>query len=128
MDLTVVKDTFNEIMYLFMTGCSLVLVRYVVVLANTKLAECKHSYAVKAVSDAVLKTAQTYVDEIKAHGVWDDIAKESARNKALMTALSLMTDATKNFIEKSYGDVDAWILDQIEVQCKTIKLQPGGEL
>lgn len=81
----------------------------------------KYEQAAVAVSDAVLIVAQTYVDELKKQGDFDLEAQEIARNKAVLYATDLMSDGLKKYIEKNYGDIDKWILNQIEVACQLNK-------
>jgi hypothetical protein len=75
----------------------------------------------KVVSEAVRITSQVYVDELKKDGVFNDDAQKIALEQAVQTAIDLFTPATEKYIEKLYGDVDAYLENKIEAEVKRQK-------
>lgn len=70
--------------------------------------------AVQAVANAVKATYQTYVQALKGTDMWTTEAQTKALEMALETAKSAMSEEVKEYIEKHFGDIDAWITSQTE--------------
>lgn len=66
------------------------------------------------VDQAVTAVTQTYVDELKADGVFDKDAQKNAFEKSKTYIYSLMTEETKNAIMENYGTLDTWVVTKIE--------------
>ncbi len=77
--------------------------------------------ATNIVVNAVRTVFQTYVESLKACGNFNKEAQLTALNKAKDIALEQMTDEVKNFINKNYGSVDAWLTTNIESTINLIK-------
>lgn len=73
------------------------------------------------VMNAVKCVLQTYVDTLKKEGKFDEASQFLALSKAKEKALEQMSDDTKSFIEKNYGDLDLWLTTSIEATISTIK-------
>ncbi len=70
--------------------------------------------ALEAVNNAVLTISQTYTDSLKGTEKWTRTAQLEAKNKAIETATTLITNDVKKAIEKLYGDFDQWLDSSIE--------------
>jgi len=70
--------------------------------------------ATDAVLQAVTYTAQTYVDNLKKQGKFDEEAQKTAFNTAKELALKLLTEDAKQMIIDMYGDLTTWIDSKIE--------------
>lgn len=81
------------------------------------------SDATSIVLNAVRTVTQTYVDTLKANGLFNKDAQLVALNKAKDIALSQMSSDVKDFINANFGDVQLWITNQIEA---SINLLKGG--
>ena len=77
--------------------------------------------AFNAVITAVKCTNQTYVDTLKKNGTFTLENQREAFQKSYDTALSIMTQEVKDFIQSAYGDLNKWLTAQIEAQVKSEK-------
>ena len=77
--------------------------------------------AVNIVSDGVKFTYQTYVEEIKGTTLWDKDAQERAMQKTIDYVKNTMTQQAKDYIVANYGDLEAWIRQQAEIQINNAK-------
>lgn len=106
--------TINDVLYAVLTVCLPYFLKLLLDYITIRAAETKYSQAVKAVADAVSATNQTYVDALKKAGKFDKQSQEIARQMAVRTATTLMSDTTKAFLNKNCGDLEQWIFAQIE--------------
>lgn len=72
------------------------------------------SVAENIVNQAVTAVTQTYVDGLKADGVFDKDAQKNAFEKSKTYIYSLMTEETKKAIMENYGTLDTWVVTKIE--------------
>lgn len=77
--------------------------------------------AMEAVTTAVIKTNQTYVDTLKNNGAFSIENQKTAFKKSLQTAIEIMSQETKDFISAVYGDLDKWLSAKIEATVNTVK-------
>lgn len=70
----------------------------------------------EAVSDAVAATSQTYVDGLKAAGTFDPEKQQEALKKAVEAAMDSLSDDSKEWIDKTYGDSYSYLVTRIEAQ------------
>ena len=87
-------------------------------LINTKVKDSKArgylNAALTLVSAVVKATYQTYVESIKGTNAWTAEAQKIALNNALETAKHQLSDELKDYIQNNFGDVDQWLINQIE--------------
>ena len=77
--------------------------------------------ACEAVAQAVMATAQTFVDTLKAEGAFTKEKQLEAFNMAKETALAILGETVVTALNGIYGDFDAWINTRIEAQCRENK-------
>lgn len=77
--------------------------------------------ATTIVTNAVRSVFQTYVDSLKTSGSFDAQAQVVALTKAKDIALNQMSDDVKNYITTNYGDINNWLITQIEATINLIK-------
>lgn len=77
--------------------------------------------ATTIVLNAVQSVFQTYVESLKATGTFDATSQAVALTKAKDIALNQMTDDVKDYITKTYGDLDNWLTTQIESTINSLK-------
>ena len=106
--------TINDVLYVVLTVCLPYALKLFLDYITIRSAETKYAQAVKAVTDAVSATNQTYVDALKKAGKFDKQSQEIARQMAVRTATTLMSDTTKAFLNKNCGDLEQWIFAEIE--------------
>lgn len=78
--------------------------------------------AASAISTAVAHTSQTYVDALKKSGTFSKDNQEAALQKSLEEAKKLLTAEAAAFLRKAYGDLDAYLIANIEAEVRTQKL------
>ena len=79
------------------------------------------SIATDIVTNAVRSVFQTYVETLKKNGTFDKESQKAALIKAKNDALAQMTDEIKEYITKNYGDLETWIITQIESTINILK-------
>lgn len=92
---------------------------------NTKIkdenAKQQLTVATDIVTNAVRSVFQTYVETLKKNGTFDKESQKAALIKAKNDALAQMTDEIKEYITKNYGDLETWIITQIESTINILK-------
>lgn len=92
---------------------------------SSKTKNEKATNTIKVANDIVLNAVkcvlQTYVDSLKKEGKFDEASQFLALSKAKEKALEQMSEETKAFIEKNYGNLDSWLTTNIESAISTIK-------
>lgn len=92
---------------------------------NTKIkdenAKQQLTVATDIVTNAVRSVFQTYVEALKKNGTFDKESQKAALIKAKNDALAQMTDGIKEYITKNYGDLETWIITQIESTINILK-------
>lgn len=77
--------------------------------------------ALAAVQTAVITVNQMFVDSRKEDGTFDAEAQRNALQTAKETALSLMEEKTRVWLEKAFDSVDEWLTYQIECAVRNAK-------
>lgn len=92
---------------------------------NTKINNDKASKmmeeATNIVTNAVRSVFQTYVESLKKQGTFDKESQVYALEKAKSTALNQMSDEIKSYIKSNYGNINTWLLTQIEATISKLK-------
>ncbi len=92
---------------------------------NTKIkdenAKQQLTVATDIVTNAVRSVFQTYVEALKKNGMFDKESQKVALIKTKNDALAQMTDEIKEYITKNYGDLETWIITQIESTINILK-------
>lgn len=73
------------------------------------------------VVDAVKQIYQEFVEALKKEGKFDAKAQAEAKEKAIAIIKNQLTPELTEFIKENYGDVQEWILNQIEVALYNLK-------
>lgn len=110
----------------FATACVKKGISLLVEMATDKIKNDKIDRIVReignAVSDAVAACNQTYVDDLKKVGKFDEKAQKEALQRALSAAIkSLSSDAMK-YIKDNYGDTTSYLEDKIHATIGENKL------
>ena len=113
--------TVNDILYVVLTAAVPLVLRYVYQVVAAKLADSKYRSAVDAVFRAVEFINQTFADSLKQSGSFDKEAQLHAFTAAKDAALSIMSNATREWLEKTYTDLDSWLEVQIEAAVRVTK-------
>lgn len=119
------KDVLYNMLYILITGCGIVMVKYVVGLINEQIDQAQTSVeqdwlnyyidiAQSIISSAVESTTQTYVDALKKAGQFNEEAQKTAKEKALAIAKKMLTEEVRNAIVEVYGDLDTYLDSMLE--------------
>lgn len=73
------------------------------------------------ITTCVIATNQTYVNALKEQNKFDKEAQKIAFTKTAEAVLSLLTDESKKYIEETFGDLNTYIIQQIEATVKNYK-------
>lgn len=79
----------------------------------------------EAVTTAVTYTSQTYVDALKVSGKFTKENQAEALQMAVDKAAMLMTAEARAFLEKAYGDLNAYLVSRVEAEVRVQKQQAG---
>lgn len=71
--------------------------------------------------DVTAETTQTFVDELKKGGLWNEQSKVQAFQKSREKALLMISKEAREIIAEIYGDFDAWLTTQIESSVHSLK-------
>ena len=77
--------------------------------------------AVGIICDAVDETNQTFADQLREDGTFNEENQKEALRRSLENSIAKMNDRMKGVIEKHYNDLNSWVLTQIEEACKKNK-------
>ena len=73
------------------------------------------------IKDVVMEIFQTYVEALKKSGKFDEAAQIMAKDKAMEKIMTRLSDTMKGYITEHFGDIRAWISEQIEVAIYQLK-------
>ena len=77
--------------------------------------------ATDIVTNAVRSVFQTYVEALKKNGTFDKESQKVALIKAKDYVLAQMSDEIKEYITKNYGNLETWVVTQIESTINILK-------
>lgn len=100
---------------------------YLIVLINTKIKELKKQsdndlekkyldMLNNTITDCVLATNQTYVNELKKQGKFDMDAQKIAFQKTYENVMALLTDEAKKYLAEALGDLQTYVNNKIEAE------------
>lgn len=71
--------------------------------------------------DITAETTQTFVDNMKKEGKWDEQSKKEAYEQTRQKALLMISTEAKELIGELYTDFDTWLQTQIESSVYSLK-------
>lgn len=100
---------------------------YLIVLINIKIKELKKKsdndlekkyldMLNNTITDCVLATNQTYVNELKKQGKFDMDAQKIAFQKTYENVMALLTDEAKKYLAEALGDLQTYVNNKIEAE------------
>lgn len=100
---------------------------YLIILINTKIKELKKQsdndlekkyldMLNNTITDCVLATNQTYVNELKKQGKFDLDAQKIAFQKTYENVMALLTDEAKKYLKEALGDLQTYVNNKIEAE------------
>lgn len=108
-----------------LTGLASWLVARVTMWINSKVKDKKAAElltkVVNIISNAVKQIYQQFVESLKKEGKFTAEAAEEAKNKAIALIKAQLTAELSEFITSTFGDIDTYITNQIEVALYNLK-------
>lgn len=98
------------------------LARYASTKTDNALAQKYLEDAANAIATAVSQTNQTYVDTLKKSGTFTKENQQEALGMAIKEAVNLMRHETIAFLKEAYGDMNDYLVSQIEAEVRKQKL------
>lgn len=116
----------QSMLQIIVNGVLIVVVPIVTTAAVTfvreKVKGSKIEEAIDIVLDAVDETNQTFADQLREDGTFDEEKQKEALEKSLKKSLSMMNDRVLKLLEKEFNSAEAWIVSKIESACKQNKV------
>lgn len=92
---------------------------------NSKITDEKISKYVKmltsTITECVISTNQTYVDNLKGQNIFDKEAQEKAFEMTYNKVMNILTEEAKEYLAEVYGDLDIYITSKIESEVNFFK-------
>ena len=73
------------------------------------------------ITDCVIATTQTYVENLKKQNLFDEAAQKMAFEKTFNAIMEILTDDAKEYLSAIYGDLSVYIATKIEAEVKLNK-------
>lgn len=73
------------------------------------------------ITNCVIATNQTYVDNLKDKNAFDENAQKEAFEKTYQTIIKTLNDEAYKYLEEVYGDLEGYIRTRIESEVKMQK-------
>lgn len=88
---------------------------------NDKKAQQYLGFLQETILSCLQATNQTYVDELKRNGQFNEEAHKIALEKTKSAVLNIVTDDVKKYAAILVGDLEVYITEQIEANIKNYK-------
>lgn len=122
----------QDLLYVAITAVVPILAGYIVSFLkaqrNKGLQEIDNTYVkntFKEVTDIILNVVdtvtQTFVDDLKKEGTFDETKQKEALEKAITQAKEMINEDGVNLVLEKYGDLDAFIRLTIEAYIQSTK-------
>ena len=135
MEMELLQNILETIIYTIITGCGVFVVRELLRLLNGKIDEIQTSTklveyeklnkiidnAQSILENIVISVNQVFVNSLKAEGKFNKESAEIAKNTAIDKATELLTDEAIKAIEIVYGSLDAYLDVNIEAIVNKLK-------
>ena len=90
--------------------------------SENELVEKYVTLLAQTISDCVIATNQTYVEELKGKNMFDEAAQKEALQKTYNTVMTILSDEAIGYLENIYGDLHEYIITKIEKEVNLNKL------
>ena len=123
MDWAIIGDILGKVIVILVSSIVLFFINYIK--KKNLLKDCNDSIknAYDALYDCVLFVKQTYVDDLKAAGKWNNETAKIAKIKCVKAFQTILNESEKAAIEYLYNSLDTWV----DVSIESIVNQTKGE-
>lgn len=119
--INIISAVVTTVLLPLITWAGTKLIQYIGTKVKNEKAATYLSTATGIVMNAVRSVFQTYVESLKASGSFDKEAQFTALCKAKDIVLAQLGTDMKEFLTKTYGDLDGWLTNQIESTINLLK-------
>jgi archaellum component FlaG (FlaF/FlaG flagellin family) len=92
---------------------------------NSKISDDKTKQIMEDINSIIVSNVraitQSYVEDLKKYGRFDNVAKSNALERAKSKIMSELSNKEKTYLNNKYKDVNKWIESQIESTIYSIK-------
>lgn len=88
---------------------------------DNELAEKYIDMLAETISECVIATNQTYVENLKNKNAFDKEAQEEAFKMTYNAIMAILSEEAKNYLTSVYGDLNAYIVNKIEADVNSFK-------
>lgn len=88
---------------------------------DNELAEKYIDMLAETISECVIATNQTYVENLKNKNAFDKEAQEEAFKMTYNAIMAILSEEAKNYLTSVYGDLNAYIVTKIEADVNSFK-------
>lgn len=88
---------------------------------DNELAEKYIDMLAETISECVIATNQTYVENLKNKNAFDKEAQEEAFKMTYNAIMAILSEEAKNYLTSVYGDLNAYITTKIEADVNSFK-------
>lgn len=75
----------------------------------------------ETITNCVIATNQTYVDNLKDKNAFDEAAQKEAFDKTYQTVIETLNNEAYKYLQLAYGDLEEYIKTKIEAEVNTQK-------
>lgn len=90
--------------------------------SENELVEKYVTLLAQTISDCVIATNQTYVEELKDKNMFDEATQKEALQKTYNTVMAILSDEAVGYLENIYGDLHEYIITKIEKEVNLNKI------
>lgn len=119
--INIISAVVTTVLLPLITWAGTKLIQYIGTKVKNEKAATFLSTATTIVLNAVRSVFQTYVESLKASGSFNKEAQFTALSKAKDIALAQLGDEVKEYLTKTYGNLDGWLTNQIESTINLLK-------
>lgn len=119
--INIISAVVTTVLLPLITWAGTKLIQYIGTKVKNEKAASFLSTATDIVMNAVRSVFQTYVESLKASGTFNKEAQIEALQRAKDIALAQFGDDVKEYITKTYGNLDGWLTNQIESTINLLK-------
>lgn len=83
---------------------------------DSEIAQKYTNMVYQTIVDCVIATNQTYVDNLKKSGTFDEAAQKEAFNRTMSAVMTILSDDAKEYITEATGDLNTYLTQLIEAE------------
>lgn len=77
----------------------------------------------KTITDCVIATNQTFVENLKSTGTFDAAAQKEAFDRTMEAVMNILSEDAKEYLTEAVGDLQVYMTKKIEAEVNINKIQ-----